>query len=295
MSKFFYYKYLIEREIMSIEWIDILKKAVKFAYDKVYPLLGTLEGAEITDEKGAGGDITTKIDSIAEQALIEIIKKQNIDFHLISEEIGEKYYGDKKNYDKCKDYIIMDPIDGSLNANRGISFCCISVAHANGPNSRNIIEGVILNLYTKAIYWAIKGKGAYLNNKQISVSKLDDIDRAVAGVALNSSEPFSRAVQRYKPIIDEVYKVRTMGSVALELCQVADGALDLFLDVRGTLRILDCAASILIVQEAGGTILSNEGIPLELPLKIESKCSIIASNQNLAKYIKKNLSKLNKL
>ncbi len=295
MSKFFYYNDLIEREIMSIEWIDILKKAVKFAYNKVNSLLGTLEGAEITNEKGAGGDITTKIDSIAEQALIDEIKKNNIDFHLISEEIGEKYLGDKKNYDKCMDYIIMDPIDGSLNANRGIPFCCISVAHANGPNSRNITEGVILNLYTKDIYWAIKGKGAYSNNRAISVSKLDDIDRAVIGVALNTSEPFSRVVQRYKPIIDEVYKVRTMGSVALELCQVAEGALDLFIDVRGTLRILDCAAGILIVQEAGGTIFSNEGLPLELPLKIKSKCSIIASNRNLAEYIKNNLSKLNKL
>lgn len=295
MNKFFYDNDLIEREIMSIEWIDILKKAVKFAYDKVYPLLGTLEGAEITDEKGAGGDITTKIDSIAEQALIEIIKKKNIDFHLVSEEIGEKYLGDKKNYDKCMDYIIMDPIDGSLNANRGIPFCCISVAHANGPNSRNITEGVILNLYTKDIYWAIKGKGAYFNNRAISVTKLDDIDRAVIGVALNTSEPFSRVVQKHKPIIDEVYKVRTMGSVALELCQVAEGALDLFIDVRGTLRLLDCAAGILIVQEAGGIVFSNEGLPLELPLKIKSKCSIIASNRNLAEYIKNNLSKLNKL
>jgi myo-inositol-1(or 4)-monophosphatase len=288
MSKFFYYNDLIERKIMAIEWIEILKKAATLAYENVHSLLGTKEGAENEGKKGAGGDITTKIDLIAEKCVIDRLTKENIEVHLVSE-----YFGDKNNYQKCNDYIIMDPVDGSLNANRGIPYCCISIAHANGPNTINIMEGVILNLYTKDIYWAIKGKGAYFNDDPISVSKLDDIDRAVMGVALNDSEPLSRTVQRCKPLIDEVYKIRVMGSIALELCEIADGSFDFFMDIRGTVRIVDIAASIIIIQEAGGDIFSSEGVSLNLPLTIKSKTTIIASNPYLTDDIKKRLPELN--
>ena len=280
---------------LTIEWINLLKGAVNIAYENIHNLLGTKEGAENEGKKGAGGDISTRIDLIAERTIIDTITKRDIEFHLVSEEIGDKYFGDEDNYEKCNDYIIVDPVDGSLNANRGIPYCCISVAHANGPNTTNIIEGVIMNLYTKDMYWAVREEGAFLNNKPISVSKLNNIDRAVMGVALNDDEPLSTTFQRYQPLINMVYKVRVMGSEALELCNVADGSFDIFMDVRGDVRIVDIAASIIIVQEAGGLVFSNEGLPLNLQLTIKSKTSIIASNPYLADYIKKKLPQLNKI
>jgi len=280
---------------LAIEWINLLKGAVNIAYENIHNLLGTEEGAKNNKKIGAGGDITSKIDFLAEKSVINALIKHNIDFHLVSEEIGDKYFGDKKNYEKCQDYIIMDPVDGSLNANRGIPYCCISVAHANGPTSNNTSEGVILNLYTKDMYWAIKGKGAFLNNEPISVSKLSNIDRAVMGVALNDDEPLSTTVQKYQPLINMIHKIRVMGSEALEICNVADGSFDIFMDVRGGVRIVDIAASILIVQEAGGIVFSSEGLPLNLPLTIKSKSSVIASNPYLADYIKEQLPELNNI
>ena len=277
---------------MSTEWIDILKNAVYAAYEKVRNLLGSEEGAESSGERGAGGDISTKIDLVAEQAVVDGLIEHNLNFHLVSEEVGNKYFGNEKNESKCKDYIVMDPIDGSLNANRGIPYSCISVAHALGPSSKDIFEAVILNVYTGQLYWTIKGKGAYRDDKKISVSKVDGIERAVMAVAITEDEPVSKTFSRYKPLIDEVHKIRIMGALALELAEVADGSFDIVMDIRKKLRIVDIAAGILLVKEAGGAVFSNKGEPLDVPLEVLSKSSIIATNKDLAGYVKASLPKL---
>lgn len=275
-----------------MEWIDILKKAATMAYDKTHHLLGTKEGAEIV-QQGAGGDSATKIDIVAENTVIEELVKKNLDFHLVSEEIGDKYYGDEMHKEKCTDYIILDPIDGSLNANRGIPYSCISVARATGPNTKYLTEGVVMNVYNKDMFWAVIGKGAFLNNKSISVSKIEDIDKAVMGVSISAKEPVSVTFNRYKPLIDKVYKVRVMGAVALMLCEVANGSFDFHLDIREKVRIVDLAAGMLIVQEAGGVIFTRDGNPIEVALSINSTSSIIASSKKFEKYVKEDLPKLN--
>lgn len=152
--------------------IDFLKEITINVFNKVSPLLGKKE-AGLKSTKGAGGDISMNIDLIAENTIIETLDKANINTLLISEEIGEKYIGDKEKAINKQTVLIVDPLDGSNNAARGIPYCSVSIAHAKGTKINDIKRAVVLNLNTKDIYWAEKGKGAYLNEKKINVSDLD--------------------------------------------------------------------------------------------------------------------------
>ena len=136
-------------------------------------------------------------------------------------------------------------------------------------------------------------KTAILNDKPIKTSDIRDIEEAVMGVSISAKEPVSVTFNRYKPLIDEVHKVRVMGAVALMLCEVANGSFDFHMDIREKLRIVDLAAGIIIVREAGGQVISRNGLPLEVSLSIGSHSSIIAINSKLGDYIKAKLPKLN--
>ena len=112
------------------------------------------------------------IDLAAEDTIIKVLEKSNVDLLLISEEIGEKYIGDKHEAKSNQNIFIVDPLDGSNNAVRGIPYCSVSIAHAVGSNINDIERAVVLNLYTKDLYWAEKEKGACLNDRTIHVSDL---------------------------------------------------------------------------------------------------------------------------
>ena len=139
--------------------IDFLKQIAFDVYDAVHPLLGTKEAAK-KSERGAGGDITMYLDTVAETAIIESLEMQNVDLLLISEEIGEKYIGDEERAKKNKAKLIIDPLDGSNNAVRGVPYSSVSIAFAIGNRIDDISKGVVLNLNTKDIYWAEKLKNS---------------------------------------------------------------------------------------------------------------------------------------
>ena len=147
---------------MSIS-IDFLKDVALNVYKKVNPLLGRAEAAAKRG-RGAGGDMSMEIDIIAEKIIINALKQRNVNLLLISEEIGEIYIGDKAIAKESQQKLIVDPIDGSTNSIRGIPFCCISIAYAEGNQLDDIEKAVVLDLTTKDIYWAEKGKGAYFND-----------------------------------------------------------------------------------------------------------------------------------
>ncbi|MDX1798719.1 MAG: inositol monophosphatase family protein, partial [Candidatus Lokiarchaeia archaeon] len=141
--------------------INFLKQIAYNVFDAVNPLLGTEEAA-IKKKRGAGGDLSMEIDLIAEERIIDSLKQANVDLLLISEELGEQYIGDIDIARKSQTILIVDPLDGSNNAVRGVPFCSVSIALAVGNHIKDINKAVVLNLNTKDIYWAEKGKGAYL-------------------------------------------------------------------------------------------------------------------------------------
>jgi len=271
--------------------INFLKQIAINVFDSVKPFIGTKEGA-VKSKRGAGGDLSMKIDLIAEEVIVDNLKKANVDLLLISEELGEKYIGveDKAKYNQ--NVLIVDPIDGSNNAARGVPYCSVSIAYAIGKRVSDIKRAVVLNLVTKDIYWAEKGKGAYYNDSPICVSDLDISQKCFFEFNLPMKN-LMKNLQTLTPLIRSFYKIRILGSSALTLCQIACGNMEAFINLREGNRLVDVAAGILILKEAGGKIFSLGGQNIDIELSINTKFPFIACNAALESFLKEEL-KLNK-
>ncbi|NVM16545.1 MAG: hypothetical protein HWN80_02435 [Candidatus Lokiarchaeota archaeon] len=270
--------------------IDFLKNLVLNVYSAIHPLLGLKEASD-KSQKGAGGDISMQIDLIAENSIIHYLENEKVDLLLISEEIGEKYIGNKERAIKNKNILIVDPVDGSNNAVRGIPYCSVSIAYAIGQNIKDIKKAVVLDLVSKDIYWAIKGEGAYLNANKIQVSNLDLSNKCFFELNLPKKNAFKN-IEKLKSIIQQFHRIRILGSSALTLCQVARGSMEAFLNLRESNRLVDVAAGYLILNEASGKFFSIKGADFDLELSIKTKFPFVACNTNLESFLKEELVKL---
>jgi len=267
--------------------IDFLKAIALKVYDVAKPLLGTKEAAK-KSKRGAGGDISMYIDLVAENAIIESLEKANANILLISEELGEKYIGKEEEAKANQNILIIDPLDGSNNAVRGVPYCSVSIAYAIGKRTNDIKKAVVLNLSTKDIYWAEKGKGAYLNDTKIHVSNLDISEKCFFELNLPMKNLMEN-LQKLTPLIRRFYRIRILGSSALTLCQIAGGSIEAFINLRKNNRLVDVAAGMLILKEAGGIIFSLEGIEIDHELSIDVKFPFLACNAKLESFLKEEL------
>ncbi len=271
--------------------INFLKQIAINVSDLVIPLIGTKEGAN-KSKRGAGGDISMEIDLIAEKVIIDTLEKANVNLLLISEEVGEIYIGEEEKAKDNQNVLIVDPIDGSNNAARGVPYCSVSIAYAIGNKVSDIKKAVVLNLITKDIYWAEKGNGAYYKNTPIHVSDLDISQKCFFELNL----PMKNLMENFlklSPLIRSFYRIRILGSSALTLCQIASGNMEAFINLRESNRLVDVAAGILILKEAGGKIFSLSGENIDIGLSINTKFPFIACNAALKPFLKEEL-KLNK-
>jgi len=267
--------------------IDFLKKICNRVYDVVNPLIGTKEGAK-KFKRGAGGDLSMEIDLVAENIIIDILKQANINSLFISEELGEKYIGEEEKAKSNQNVLIVDPIDGSNNAARGVPYCSVSIAYAIGNRVSDIKKAVVLNLITKDIYWAEKGKGAYINDIPIHVSDLDLSQKCFFELNLPKKK-LTENLRKLTPLIKRFNRIRILGSSALTLCQIASGNMEAFINLRESNRLVDVAAGILILKEAGGKIFSLSGENIDNELSINAKFPFIACNFKLESFLKKKL------
>ncbi|MHA1195446.1 MAG: inositol monophosphatase family protein [Promethearchaeota archaeon] len=270
--------------------LDFLKELAKEAYDSVHGLIGTTgSGKEL--QRGAGGDISMQIDMIAEKRILNLIERSGLNLKVISEEIGEIYIGNVNEARKNNDILIIDPVDGSNNAVRGIPYCAVSIAHAIGKSIDDIKEGVVLDLINKDLYWAIKNNGSFHNSKELHVSNLDFSNNCFLELNL-PKKSLLEYLKKITPLLRKFYRIRVQGCTSLTLCQIAKGTMDAFINLRKTNRIVDSAAGILILKEAGGRILSLKGTPIEGQLSINLRFPFIASNELLSEQIIKELQEI---
>lgn len=227
-------------------------------------LIGKPE-AGVTLRIGADGTPTEKIDEVAENAALSVLEEDGRSMRFVSEELGEKIIGKKPEFT-----FVLDPIDGTFNAVNNIPFFCVPIAIGSSDLS-DIRYGYVKNLINGNIYTAEKGKGALLNNKRIHVSSYTKLPQL--SVISYSHRPNAVAINNHN-----VRRVRVFGCAALELCYVASGIFDAFIDMRGMLRITDIAAGKLIVEEAGGVISDGKGAPLSTPLDVRQRVNVVASN-----------------
>jgi len=262
------------------EWLEILLECSKNVQKDTLHLLRKPQ-RQANYGTGAGGDTTYQIDHIAENAIIDTIKRHDIAFTLISEEAGIKKIG--KN---PQNYVTIDPIDGTTNALRGMPFVATSIAVSEKPQLEGITTALVTDLHHDTTYTAQKGEGAYKNNKKITPSQTATLENLVLGIEFTSKTP--QHVKAITTLLQNTKHPRHLGADALEICYVADGTTDGFVDIRDKLRVTDMAAAQLILTETGGVITTPEGRKLNAPLVPTQRVSFIAAaNKTLHQKIKK--------
>jgi myo-inositol-1(or 4)-monophosphatase len=253
------------------DWLKVLIECAENMKNEVIPLFGTAEAREGFG-RGAGGDIKKRIDLAAEDALIETLQKHNVSCTLISEEAGVKQIGDHAS----GFYVVADPVDGTANAARGLPFADISLAVSRMPMSSSVEVAVVADVIRDVVYTAKKGEGAYKNGKKLKPSETARLEEAFVGVDFSTFRT-RQLVDQLTEVLERTRHLRHLGANALEICYVADGTTDAFIDIRGKLRITDMAAAYLILLEAGGIFTTPEGTALNAPLDPKQRVSFIAA------------------
>jgi myo-inositol-1(or 4)-monophosphatase len=212
------------------------------------------------------------VDLAAETAIVETLQQQGISFTLISEESGIREYGTTPK--EC--YLCVDPIDGTTNLTHGLPFYASSIAVSHKPELTDVYAGMVVDLFHDETYIAIKGKGAYRNDETIHTSKTPSLDEAVVGLDLNTYKK-KTDFRTVTALIENIKHTRHFGANALEVCQVAAGLTDAFIDLRNKIRTTDVAAGFLIVKEAGGTVTNQDNKPINVKLDPKQTLSFVAS------------------
>jgi myo-inositol-1(or 4)-monophosphatase len=232
------------------DWLSVCREATDAVRSAVAGLPTRIEREPIL-RVGEGGDETTAIDEAAERAVmtrLEALHAGGVDFTLVSEELGDRRFG------QAADglVVVVDPIDGSMNAKRGIPFFSISIAVADGPAMRDVVFGFVADLGTDEEWTARRGEGAFLDGRPFEGPGPKDEIEVLSFEATTTAEIAScaRAMQGL------ALRLRVMGSLALSLCHLAAGRVDAVCSLK-PIRSVDIAAAQLLCRE--------RGLVLELP------------------------------
>lgn len=222
--------------------VNIMVAAARKAGRALSRDFGEVEHLQVS-RKGPA-DFVSQADLKAESILKDELSKARPDFGLLFEEGGETAGASDHRF-------IVDPLDGTTNFLHGIPHFAISIGHARG---NTVIEGIIYNPVTDELYWAEKGKGAFLNDRRLRVSARTKLVDAVFATGIPfagrpGQEVFKRELAAVMP---EVAGIRRFGAASLDLAFVATGRFDGFWE-RG-LKPWDMAAGMILVREAGGTV-----------------------------------------
>ena len=248
-----------------LETLSAIADAVKKAVD----LIPTLEERGKDLGMGADGTSTSEVDKIAENTVLDYIARHNIPLNVLSEEIGYVDNG-------YEDVLVLDPIDGTSNCIAGVPMFTISMAVGRSKLS-DIHTAYLRNLTTGESLWALRGKGAFKDGKQVHVRDLNPREMFMMIYLGNGADPKAFALAKRVP------SSRSYGCASLELALVAEGQADGFYmhseNFNRGIRVVDIAASYLLLKEAGGHIFDLDGKPLDMPFTLEARSSFFACGQ----------------
>jgi len=211
---------------------------------------------------GADGTVTKYVDKIAEEAALNFLNKSKIKVNILSEEIGF--------IDNGSDYtFVLDPIDGTRNAYRGIPFYSVSIAIGKSRIS-DVEYGIVKNIPTGDVYTAEKNHGAFLNGNRVGTPEVPDKEPL-------SSLALGKNYDKVTLSLARKDKVRSLGSASLEMCMVAIGALDYYVIGKEYIRVVDIAASTLLLREAGGIVTNILGEDLDMSFDLNERSSVVAA------------------
>jgi myo-inositol-1(or 4)-monophosphatase len=256
-------------DVLSADWIEICRRIVA-GQRRLFDETDGIEARTEYEGVGEGGDRTLVIDRQCEDlvfAELEKLAAEGASFVAISEERGEVAFGGGGSV-----RVVIDPIDGSLNARRTLPSHSLSIAVASGDSMADVEFGYVYDFGASEEFAAVRGGGAKRGDQPISVGpdgeklELLGIESAAPGRML----PLERALD------GRVFRFRVIGSIAISAAYVAAGRLDGMLSLRPC-RSVDIAAAQLIVREAGGEV-SFGAVPLEgAGLGLEARYPIVAA------------------
>ncbi|MEA2409305.1 MAG: monophosphatase [Thermoleophilaceae bacterium] len=256
----------------STDWLGFCRRAAAAARDAVHAYASTAERGVETG-RGEGGDTAYVIDRAAEDAIFTEIDGLGVPLTAVSEERGEVEIAGGSDV-----RIVVDPVDGSLNAKRGLPFACVSIAIASGPRMDDVEVGWVAELDPRLSagdeprrgrdWWALKGGGAFRDGEPLPPLRPGPLE--VLGLETARPELVAAAASAISSV--EARRIRALGSVAMTLCLVAAGQLDAMLSLR-PIRSVDAAAAQLLVTEAGGAV----SFPDDDELTLEMRSPVLAA------------------
>jgi myo-inositol-1(or 4)-monophosphatase len=260
---------------LEADWLGACRRAVAGLEQILSDTPTTDERARETGSRGSGGDRTLVIDESAESvvfAQLDSLRAAGHRFTALSEERGEIDYGDSSVR------VIIDPIDGSLNAKRGLPHHALSIAVAGGHTMADVVFAFVHDFGPREEWSARRGEGAYLNGGRLDpdLTERRGRDGKLEILGIESADPRWVAAS-IEALCDSAYRLRALGTIASSLCQVAAVRLDGMVSLRDA-RGVDCAAGQLIVREAGGVVsFPRFEDPLGAPLDAKPTSPVIAA------------------
>src|SRR3954449_1562039 len=231
-------------EAPEADWLAFSRRAAEAGRTALRRFPETIERSRRVG-RGEGGDMTLAIDAAVEDALFAELEALDVGLCAVSEERGVVAINGGG-----PGRVVIDPIDGSLNAKRRLPFYSLSIAVASGDDMASVEFGYVTNFPTGEEWWATRGAGAYLDGERLEPAE-PDTPLEILGV--ESAHPWLLSAGADAIAATEAHRLRMIGSIALSLCFVASARFDGMLCLRPS-RSVDAAAGQLIVREAGGAV-----------------------------------------
>ena len=254
-----------------MDWLSAARRATETVRD----LLVEGDRLELTGTIGEGGDATLRIDAQAEAAVfaeLEVLHRAGARFTAVSEERGTVEFG------SADQLVVIDPIDGSTNAKRGLPHHALSIAVADGPTMADVHFAYVYDFGPEEEWTATRGEGAWLDGVRLDPEAPErrSADGRLELLGVEGSDP-RRLLAAGDALAESCHRVRAIGAIAITLCQVAGARLDGMVTLRRS-RAVDAAAGQLIVREAGGQVaFTAYDDPLAAPLDLEPHSPVIAA------------------
>jgi myo-inositol-1(or 4)-monophosphatase len=247
-------------------WLELCREATADVERALATLPGRAEREPVVGA-GLGGDDTTAVDAAAERAVVDRLRASGRSFVLLSEELGEERVGESPTV-----RIVVDPIDGSNNAKRGLPHFALSIAVAEGDTMGDVVFGYVHDFGTREEWTATRGGGAFLNGEPLRQRPKDELE--ILAFEATTTEAIARQAAS---MVGVAYRLRVMGSLAIALCNLAAGRLDGVCSLKPA-RSVDIAAAQLLVRERGLAIDLFEDPPFEAaPLDLGTRSRVVAA------------------
>jgi len=250
------------------DWLAVCRRATAGLRDMLAATATTAERA-VEVGRGEGGDRSLVIDTAAEDVIFAELDALHADgarFTAVSEERGEVDYGDPGVR------VVIDPIDGSLNAKRTLPAYSFSLAVAAGATMADVEVGFVYDFGTDEEWAAVRGRGATLDGARLdpSLPERRGGDGRLEVLGIESADPrwFAEVAGELVPL---AYRLRALGSIAITLCQVAAARLDAMTSLKRA-RAVDAAAGQLIAREGGALY-----APLDMQLDVKPRAPVMAA------------------